>query len=269
MKQLRLIFPALFFLLYSISAFSQKNIKVPPKFISFKHSRFSIGVNLEGGLLMAASKPTGLNITYKDPRSSKTAIPYVAYGFVFDLYSANSIVGLLGGFDYSNSEFGLRKGDSTTDYMNVARAEIPLYLKFRFGSSTGTKHFWILLGGVYNIPIAAKREQFDARSGASAYTTLVDENKDQLKSYFALAGSIGYELFLDNQKHFRMAIFSRIVYPLSNELNPNYSQFKSTGNSVLRSYPNFDIKQYRISLGLKFMFQFGEALQIMAEAAKK
>jgi len=269
MKQLRLIYAALFFLLYSFSAFSQKNIKVPPKFISFKHSRFSMGVNLEGGLLMAASKPTGLNITYKDPRSSKTAIPYVAYGFVFDLYSANSIVGLLGGFDYSNSEFGLRNGDSTTDYMNISRTEIPLYLKFRFGSSTSKKHFWLLLGGVYNIPLTAKREQFDARLGTSAYATLLDENKDQLKSYFAVSGSLGYEFFLDNHKHFRMALASRIVYPLSNELNPIYSQFKSTGNSVLRSYPDFDIKQYRISFGLKFMFQFGEALQIMAEAANK
>ena len=261
-------------LLLTLSYLSNsQNIKVHPKFFTLHNSRFSLGVGLESGItpgfMINASKPANLHVVYKDVRNSDNNLPYASYGLVFDLYSANSLIGLLSGVDFSRFIFGLQKGDSTTDLMDISRIEIPLYLKFRLGKIDGKRHAWLLLGGVYNLSQSCKREQFNAKLGVNAYTTVFDDNKDQVKNYFGLAGSIGYEFFIGSQKHFRMAIYSKIAYPISNQLNSEYTQFKASGNSILRGYPNFDIREYRISIGFKFLLQFGEAATMLLHGATK
>lgn len=252
---------------YAVSA--QKNIKIAPKFISFKYSKFSMGVSLEGGVAAKASKPANLKTIYKDPRT-ESSVPCVSYGLTLDLYSANSVIGFLSGLDFSKFSFGVQESNSTTDFYDIRRIEIPLYLKIRPGKVDGKHHAWILLGGIYNLPEACKREQFEASLGNGAYTNVLDENKDQIKSFFSLSGSLGYEAFLlGEQKHLRVAFYSKVTYPLSNELNPEYSEYKSGGNGLLQNYPNFNIRHYRITFGIKILLQFGQAASIMLQEAIK
>ncbi len=250
---------------------NSQDIKVRPKLFTLHNAKFSLGAGLESSFaksfIINSSKPDNLKTIYQDPRLAKEQrnVPYVSYGLVFDLYSANSVIGLLSGFDFSEFNLGVQRGDSTTDLMAISRFEIPLYLKFRFGKVDGRAHFLFILGGVYSNPISCKREQFDARYGD--LTTVNDESKEQLKSNFSMSGGIGYEFFIDGHRHLRVALFSKLTYPNSNYLNPDYSEFKPSGNSVLRNYPGFDVREYRITLGFKIMYQFGEALIKMTEAA--
>jgi hypothetical protein len=248
---------------------AQKNIKIPPKFISFKHSKFSMGASLEAGVAVKASKPATLKTIYKDPRT-ESSVPYVSYGLTLDLYSANSVIGFLSGLDFSKFSFGVQESNNRTDFYDIRRIEIPLYLKIRPGKVDGKHHAWILLGGIYNLPEACKREQFDASLGNGASITVLDQNKEQINSFFSLSGSLGYEAFvLGEQKHLRVAFYSKVTYPLSNELNTEYREYKNGGNGILVNYPNFDIRHYRITFGIKILLQFGQAASIMLQEAIK
>ena len=245
-----------------------QDVNYRPKFISFHNARFSMGASLEAGFMVGNNKPSALKVTYKDPLVDKSSAPapFASYGFVFDVYSANSVVGLLSGVDYTGTSICLEKEDGKKDFFDMNCLEIPLYLKFRPGKRDAKGHLWLLTGGVYSLPLTCNRKQFDQ----NLYLLHTDGNKEQLVSYLSLSGSLGYEFFFGSQKNFRLAFYSRVVSPLSNQLNSNYPDFLPSGQSVLSSYPNFDIREYRISFGIKFLFQFGDAVAIVAgEALKK
>jgi hypothetical protein len=270
MKKIILSLEIVLLLLCSITVFSQTNIKIAPKIISFKQTKVSLGFFGEGGAMLNASKTGDLDIFYKDPRDTGFTIPNYTYGIVLDLYSSNSIIGISSGIGISTSTFGIQNSSSAVDYFFISRVELPLYLKFRFGPSNGKKHFLFMLGGIYSIPQKCKRELFNNSTPELAkYTILEDDNVEQANSYFSLAGQFGYEFFVDGKKHFRVALYSKFVHPMDNELNANYPGFNSGGSSVLMESPNFIIKHNRIALGVKLKFQFGEAIKAMASSSQK
>jgi len=239
-------------------AAQDEEIKIPPHFFSLRNSKFSIGFNVEGSpsfSMLNASKPKSLKVLYKDQRSiSKDYPPYGAFGINFDLYSDNSLTGLMAGVNWVYLEQTFQSGDTASDFMDMSRLEFPLYLKFRPGYYNDTTHFWIMFGGVYSMALNTTREHLNPPSSASP--VYIDADKNQVMTTFLASASLGYEFYMGSGRLTRGALFLAGYYPLTGYINKEYKDFKSGGKSVLAHYSDFDIKDFRISIGIKLLFSF-------------
>ncbi len=139
-----------------------QDLKVSPAFFSLRNSKLSFGLGFEGSypsFIASWSKPSDLGVQYKDTRSTDDSdFPYLAGGISFDIYSDNSLIGLLWGANYSISTTTYQKVDVSTDYFSVSRVEFPAYLKFRPGAVGGKNHLWLLFGGIYSLPASVQRD---------------------------------------------------------------------------------------------------------------
>jgi len=242
----------------SLSTYSQ-DMKVKAKFISFKNARLSIGVGIDGSLssfIINTSKPGDLKVLFKDPRKTDDKdYPFLAGGLALDLYSDNSVFGLLFGANIVFLKQGFKKGDSAVDYFDMTRLEFPISLKLRPGEFNAAQHFWLLIGGIYSMPLDCKREHFRTAYAYPGYSDYIDNNKEQLSSCFLVSTSLGFEGYLSAKTRF--AFFGTASYPLiGNAINSQYSDFKSGGKSVFSSSDNAVIKDLRLSFGLKILFGF-------------
>lgn len=235
-----------------------EEIKLHPHFFSLRNSKISLGLALEGSpasFMINGSKPKDFKVLYKDQRSSsKNYPPYGSFGICFDFYSDNSLTGLMAGVNWTYLEQTFQSGDTASDFMDMTRLEFPLYLKFRPGYYNDTSHLWLLFGGVYSMGLTCDREHHNPPS--SIDPKYIDNDKTQLNSVFSLSVSLGYEFYMGEGKNSRGAFFVTGYYPLTSYINKEYKDFKSGGKSVLAHYPDFDIKDFRIAIGLKFLFGF-------------
>lgn len=87
-----------------------------------------------------------------------------------------------------------------------------------------------------------------------------------------LSGILGYEFSLDsksenflNRDFFRILLYTKVNYDLSNRLdNANFNS-----NSTINSYSDPTLKFLRISLGLKILLRLSKAGEILKNTALK
>lgn len=239
-----------------------QNINYRRKFFSLQETKFSLGVGLEYAFSPAVAiplaKPPGLKVLQKDPRGLDSAA-YLSYGMYFDFYSENSIVGIVFGAQLDYNSIGFKdENNNIADYSKITRISLPAYLKFRFGKilrSDGRDrpHFLIMLGGSYDIPVKIDRQTFDL-----SYNNILKEDKSigQLKSIIAASAIIGYETYLEKSQSVRASFYLKGSYDLSNQFNSEYVDYKNGGTSTLSNYPEFDIRQLNLTLGMKLFLNF-------------
>ncbi|HVS93592.1 MAG TPA: hypothetical protein VHE59_16250 [Mucilaginibacter sp.] len=253
------LFLALFVLPVLVAA---QDIKESPAFFSLRNSKLSMGLGIEGAsssFMGNASTPTDMIVQYKDTRQSGDSYPYVSGGIAFDLYSDNSLLGLLFGANYSVLTTTYQKENVSTDYFSVTRAEFPFYLKIRPGYVNAKNHVWLLLGGIYSLPLSVQRDYEVAFSQTQTDVSYTDQNLSQAMATISASASLGYEGYLTSSKSTRIAIFITATYPLSNQFNSSYVEFLPGGRSVFANYPGFDARDLRTSFGVKYLFKLGKS----------
>lgn len=237
------------------------------KFMSFRNAKFSVGAGIEGAfpaMMKSTVNPSELNIQYKDTRPDHSKYPYVSGGLALDVYSNNSLAGLLIGVNYSVSTTTYQQEKIATDYFSINRIEIPLYLKFRPGRVDSKNHLWLLFGGIFSLPVSINR-QFTTNSSTSPNGgTFTDTNISQVSDLFLVSSSVGYEGYI--LKKTRAAIFLSASYSLNNQFNKDYIQYTpgaiqgpdgttTGGQSVFANFPNYSSHEIRFTLGVKFFIK--------------
>lgn len=229
--------------------------KLTPKFFTLRNARLALGLGVEGShssFIANTSKPKSIKGLYNNPRDENGEIPYAAFCFNIDLFSDNSLTGLLLGANYGFLTQGYQSGDTAADFFDITKLEIPVYLKFRPGHYNDTSHLWLLIGGTYSLNLNSKRDHFNPPSSSIASYT--DKNSDQLTKFFSASLSLGYEFYWGQEKLSRVVIYISGFYPLSSYINKNYKDFLSGGKSVFTHYTNPDIRDIRGVIGLKVLF---------------
>lgn len=239
-----------------------QEIKEHPSVFSLRNSKFSIGVGLEGSypsFMGNTTTPSDLNVKYKDTRKGDDSYPYLSASLVFDLYSDNSLLGLLFGANYSILTTTYQKENTSIDYFNINSVEFPLYLKIRPGYVNSKNHVWILLGAIYSLPVTAQREYNVITPRFAKDVSYVDQDISQEIATLSASASFGYEGYLTSSKSTRGAVFITGSYPLSNQFNANYAEFVPGGRSVFSNYPGFDVRDIRISIGIKYLYKLSKS----------
>lgn len=230
--------------------------KLKPKFFTLRDARLALGLGSEGSTTfstLSMGKPKGLKAIYKDPRiGDETNYPYLSIGANIDLFSDNSLTGLLIGANYNFLAQGFQTGDTAVDFFEMDRAEFSASLKFRPGYYNDTSHLWLLVGGSYSIPLSCKTEHFNPPT--STNNKYVDNNGDQLNSFFSVGLTIGHETYWGSGNLTRLVLYISGSYTLSSPFNKEYIGFKQGGKSVFSRYPGFDIKELRGIVGFKVLF---------------
>lgn len=235
------------FVFCALGAASQE-LKMKPRFISFRNARVSMGLGFEMSL---ATKPAILyhsvgTIPSDTKLSLQDSFPYLGISLAFDIYSPNSVVGLYSELSYSIYRFGFKDEQlGYSDNFDVRALEIPLYLKFRPGTM-GSKRvkMWLLLGGSYVVPIST------SRNGSRG---------NYVNHYPGVGGAIGMEaklgrktLGIDADKA-RFVIYLRANYSLTNKLNVNKLQSEIGVAGI--DYSKTDYRDVIVSLGMKLLFR--------------
>ncbi len=236
----------------SIPSWGQ-DIKFPPKFLTFRNARISLGLGVELGLAGDGyhflGQPDDLEISFVD----KT--PFVGLNLAFDIYAPNSILGLYTEVNYGISEFSIGR-NGLFDDIRISQIEVPVFLKFRFGAIDSRSHFLLLMGGSYSVPIKLEN--------GNGFGFLKDK-KEKLNNFLGIGGMLGYELSLggDDSKDtkqpkseldkMRIILFVRPNYKLDNLFNTEHPE------QILSSVPNnqLDFKDLTISVGIKVFIRLG------------
>lgn len=231
--------------------------KLPPKFFTLREARLAFGVGFDASLtssIINTTETKNIKAIFKDPRKpGETNYPYLSIGGNFDLFSDNSLIGLLIGANYNLYKQGFQSGDSAVDFFEMDRVEFTGSLKFRPGYFNDTSHLWFLLGGSYSIPLTCKREHFNPPT--TAINNYIDNNKDQLNSVFSIGLSIGFESYWDRRSSLtRLVIYISGNYPLTSTIKKDYRDFKSGGKSVFSRSPDFAVQELRGIIGVKLLF---------------
>ncbi|MES2275223.1 MAG: hypothetical protein V4592_04320 [Bacteroidota bacterium] len=243
----------------------------PPKFLALRNAKLSIGMGLEGAfpaMMKSTVNPSELSIHYKDTRPDNSKYPYIAGGITVDMYSSNSVTGLLGGLNYSVSTTTYQKEKIATDYFSINRIEVPLYLKLRPGAIASKKHLWLMLGGIFSMPVKVNRQYVVNSSISPNGLTFTDTNVSQVSDLFLVSGSFGYEGYVLQQ---RSAIFLSGAYSLNSQFNTEYIGYSQPGNvapdntgtslpgySVFSNFPNYNSHELRLTLGIKVFFKLSK-----------
>ncbi|QEC76354.1 hypothetical protein [Mucilaginibacter ginsenosidivorax] len=237
------------------------------RFISFRNAKFSVGAGIEGAfpaMMKSTVNPSELSITYKDTRPDHSKYPYVSGGVALDIYSNNSLAGLLVGVNYSVSTTTYQQDKVATDYFSINRLEVPIYLKFRPGRVDATNHLWLLFGGIFSLPVSVNRQYITASSATPDGATFTDTNISQVSNLFLVSGSVGYEGYV--MKRTRAAVFLSAAYSVNSQFNRDYIEYNPAvaqgpngittgGQSVLANFPNYSAHELRFTLGLKIFIK--------------
>jgi hypothetical protein len=249
-----------------------QDIQLAPKVFSLRNSKLSLGIGIEGAFsstMTSTSKPTGLDIQYKDARTTDGSnYPYLALGATIDLYSDNSLIGLLAGVNYSISTTTYKKENVATDYFSIDRIEVPVYLKFRPGAVGSKNHLWLLLGAIYSVPVTVKRDYVSSTSTSNdiSYT---DNDVSQASNILLASASLGYEGY--TSKSTRLVVFATGSYSITPQFNTNYIEYRQAnlssngsngttgGHSVFANFPGFAAHEVRLIFGIKYLFKLGKS----------
>ncbi len=260
MKWIQINFLCIFFCVALTNNTNAQKLSFRPKLFSFHNAKFSMGIGIETSPDFAhikASEPSSLRTKYKSPSANDDIhCPFISSGITFDFYSPNSILGLTFGANYAAQQTAIAsKDESKFDFIRARRLELPLYLRIRPGERDNGSHIWLLFGGAYNIPLSGSRTRY-IQNYDTYDNDFVDENKEQFQSYITLSTQIGIEAFTGSDGYNSRAVFYISgEYPLTNFLNENYSNFiYIQGDGVLSDYWRYEIKQYKIGIGLKLFF---------------
>lgn len=236
-----------------------QKVSYPLKFFTFNNSRVSVGLGTEisidnegqGKSLMYWYRGNSDNIGIRNSDS----IPYVAWKFVLDFSSPNSILSISSGLNYSYLKFTLvdKNNINSFDEYDIDCIDIPAYLKLTFGSREARNHFFINLGGIYSIPVSVKRKYSILANNE------VDKNKTQLTGNNWIPSAMGglniymgrkdkiTNTYVDN---WRIMLFAKFDYRTKSLINSNYENFTST--SFIDN--NYKFKDFRLALGLSLNF---------------
>jgi hypothetical protein len=268
---------ALVFLL-STNNYGQ-DVKISKKFFSADNQRVGIGVNFdmswagdEGKTGMM--KSIGANIN--DDNIFYGKIPNMSFGLGLDYYSPKSILGFYAEVNYNKQEYSIRNPSFPAhDSLKISNIEIPIYVKFRFGSMNGHNHAWLALGAGYSMPSKVEMRSYNDNTNVLFNSS---DDKKMVASMPYASVILGYELILPfseangqeefDRDGFRIMFYTKINQDLGNRLNPDYNA-GSLSNHVIETFSNRELKFRRISAGLKVLMRFKGAGDIVKEAIKK
>ncbi|MEL6918025.1 MAG: hypothetical protein AAFO99_09885 [Bacteroidota bacterium] len=250
-----LVSPFVFVSLYSHLLMGQR-INVPPKLLATynTHLSFSLGADLsyvgKNGdleLILPNGATTGDNIRFREGASWSLSLG-------MDLYSPNGVLGLYVAAEYNAQKYAVEgTPNQRLDSIASKNLEVPVYLKFRLGKTTGKSHLWAAFGGGYSFPLSTK---FNSRLGS---TKIAEEpfKVDLFKPIPFLSSILGYEYYLKAQNgqytsSIRTLLYLKGNYDLGNRINGG---FIAPEESSISQISDLDIQLLRISFGIRFLFQ--------------
>ncbi len=233
-----------------------QRINVPPKLLATynTHLSFSLGADLsylgKNGdleLIQLNGATTGENIRFREGANWSMSVG-------MDLYSPNGVLGLYIAAEYNSQKYSVQgTTNQRLDSIASKNVEIPVYLKFRLGKTTGKSHVWAAFGGGYSIPLSTK---FNSRLGA---TTIAEEpfRVALFQPTPFVSSIIGYEYYLKAQNgqytsSVRTLIYLKGNYDLGNRVD---NAFVAPEESSIGQIENLDIQFLRISFGIRFLFK--------------
>jgi hypothetical protein len=231
----------------------QPKLNIPPKLFNTFNTRVSlsvggdlsyVGKNNEVPLIIVNNKIND-NLAFRETTNWSLNLG-------MDIYSPTSLINFLivaelNAQKYSIEDTPNRRVDSISN-LNI---EVPIYLKFRIGKTTGRSHLWIAAGGGYSFPISTKFNSYLDND-----PIFDDKVKiDLFKPIPYLSSIIGYEVYLrpgntSYSSSFRTLIYIKANYDLANRIDP---EFIPLNESAIAEIDKLDIQFLRISLGLRFL----------------
>lgn len=260
-------------LIYILSSniYAQDDITISKKF--FSEENFRVGAILGTDLSWASNNgKTALisqNGAIPEENIFYSSSPNTSYFLGLDFYSPTSTLGFMTGFNINIQEYAIKNNSlSVTDSIKTNNIEIPIYVKLRMGSVLKGGQFWIALGGGYSFITKAEIQ----RTNSSSSSIDLFDAKNLFQANPFLSGILGYEFSLDsksenflNRDFFRILLYTKVNYDLSNRLDD--ANFNS--NSTINSYSDPTLKFLRISLGLKILLRLSKAGEILKNTALK
>jgi hypothetical protein len=251
--------------IYIVSDVYSQDVKFKPTLISFKHTRLAFGLGWEFSFpktMTFTGVPDDV-VDFGHPTDTLRS-PFNSFSLDLDLYSPNSVIGLYFPIAYSTNYFYVTDTTGNQDLFRSGRIELPLFIKFRTGQRNGNIHFWLGIGGSYNINMNVEREYF---SSFDPYVK--DNNLGQLNNTFSYGGFIGYEIAnfkkgqtrsdIDvNMGKTRLIIIVRYTNFNKNTLNNTY--FDTAVSSAISQCGNIQLRYSMFSFGIKLLYQPGVQL---------
>jgi|GEM_PF-3023469 len=246
------------FLMYSLPGFSQDITHYKLKFFTLRNSKLSLGLGgdvSESAWFFESSRPSGLKVNnnYKNVNDTDSLfLTYLSAGLTFDFHSHHSRTGLIFGANYSLSRFSVPGLNSNrSDYFSVQRLEIPAHIRIRTGSRDAVNYAFFMLGGSLSLPVSGQRQFVDPNTWN--YDVLVkDKSRSQFNTLYTLSACIAQTAFGSKANNSRATIWISGEYPLKSSVNNKYTEFLPGGNSILADYENFNLRQFRLGLGLRY-----------------
>ncbi len=214
------------------------------KLISFRQSKISFGLGLEGGgAIFNGALPYG----YQAKRDTNTLL--AAAILIFDLDAPNSRLSFTSGVETSNQGL-LFVSDSISNQMTLRfrQIHIPLFLKFKIGGKFSRSNLLFLLGGSYNIPIT-----YSSMNGNG----FVSKNINSIQNTYSWISSIVWQLNIRGEES---AIGTNVppriwIYFKGSGLMKSLFNPQGNGNILdIAGSEEIDYRDLKLTFGIAYLF---------------
>lgn len=244
-----------FTLMLTLNIVYAQSIDIRPKFFTTNNLRASfavggdisyLGKNGEVSLILLQGETDNQNIKFRELANWNVNLG-------FDIYSPNSILGFFIGAGFNSQKYAIEgTANQRRDSIRSFHVEIPAYLKFRFGKTSGNGHLWWAVGAGYAIPTKTSFRSFTSDNSMS--TAVRDIEFFRTTPY--ISSILGYEIYLKSKSRYdfsnlRLLLYAQANYDLENRVLNNYVL---PTPSSLNELDTVDIRFLKISVGLKFLF---------------
>lgn len=248
---------------FSFIKLNAQMVDLKPSVFTLQNAKVSVGFTFNGNFANGESKsfmnqfmgelPDDVEVRF----DTTQGLPNLSLGLNFDIFSPNSNIGFLVGVEYAKNTFQLVEQGTNINYFEVSKINIPVYLKWKFGSVQSQGNIFLAAGAAYGIPFTySKKNSIEEVS-----------DKNDLQNTLSLSSILGYQIRLVknvklesntnehgvvNGEYSRIWLFLRADYALGNTFH------EGSTNQILSSYSNADVvyKNLGFTIGASIFFGF-------------